>query len=393
MANQWYAKVMGEEIGPMTSEQLKQMAVQNLLSPEDLIRKGESGNWTPANRFNRLFDGVAPALPPVPPPVAPAAPRSPIRTVRIEDVKVFVGDTESPYHVIGPISTKVGAMTALSKRPTIEEINFHLIEIAVAKGANAIINVEYKRGISMSSWKTLWATGTAVVLAADDRPCPTCAEMVKVLAMKCRFCGGDLPEIPRAAQPELMRPKSASPRTRSFLWAAIQYIFGCMLILLGGLEVAAGHGFGGFFMTALVGLVVTPYTWDHMYKWSGVNPEFARGSRWIALFVILFLGGIMTSATSNTRSSQATSYSSSQSDSIPKDDGWTNSSIDTRGMSEMQRIELFHKFIYIEDRNSGDKAAQRPYKQQLYDEYGIDEKFEIKLLGEAIDSKWLLPPE
>jgi len=56
MANQWYAKVMGEEIGPMTGGQLKQLAAKKHLSPEDLIRKGESGNWTSADRVKGLFD-------------------------------------------------------------------------------------------------------------------------------------------------------------------------------------------------------------------------------------------------------------------------------------------------------------------------------------------------
>jgi len=47
---------MGKEIGPMMSEQLKQMAVQKLLSPDDVIRKGASGKWTPASRVKGLFD-------------------------------------------------------------------------------------------------------------------------------------------------------------------------------------------------------------------------------------------------------------------------------------------------------------------------------------------------
>jgi len=56
MSKEWYAKVMGKKVGPMTGGQLKQLAVQQRLTPEDLIRKGESGSWTPANRVKGLFD-------------------------------------------------------------------------------------------------------------------------------------------------------------------------------------------------------------------------------------------------------------------------------------------------------------------------------------------------
>jgi hypothetical protein len=47
----------------------------------------------------------------------------------------------------------IGAATLFSKTPTIEDANFKLKEIALSKGANAVINVEYERGISATSWK------------------------------------------------------------------------------------------------------------------------------------------------------------------------------------------------------------------------------------------------
>ena len=49
--------------------------------------------------------------------------------------------------------------------------------------ANAVIGVKYNRGISMTSWKAVTATGTAVFLESDERTCPFCAEPIKRAAV------------------------------------------------------------------------------------------------------------------------------------------------------------------------------------------------------------------
>jgi len=33
--------------------------------------------------------------------------------------------------------------------------------------------------------------------AGELRKCPTCAELVRIEASKCRFCGSDLPPVPK----------------------------------------------------------------------------------------------------------------------------------------------------------------------------------------------------
>lgn len=55
MPNQWYCKIMGEEIGPISDQQLRQMAQQKRLAVDDQIRKGLTGNWVPAERVKGLF--------------------------------------------------------------------------------------------------------------------------------------------------------------------------------------------------------------------------------------------------------------------------------------------------------------------------------------------------
>ena len=112
--------------------------------------------------------------------------------MNIEDIEIHAGDLDRPYKVLGPIQARRTAATALSKTPTMEDVNSKLREVALKMGANAIINVEYSRGISLTSWKAMTANGTAVVAESDEKACPQCAETVKRAAVKCRHCGADL---------------------------------------------------------------------------------------------------------------------------------------------------------------------------------------------------------
>jgi hypothetical protein len=111
---------------------------------------------------------------------------------KVEDLELFAGDLDRPYTVIGPVTGRVGAATAFSKSPTIEDASFKLQEAALKLGANAVINVTYDRGVSATSWKALTAKGTAVIAESTEIKCPYCAELVKREAIKCKHCGSDL---------------------------------------------------------------------------------------------------------------------------------------------------------------------------------------------------------
>ena len=87
-----------------------------------------------------------------------------------EEIEIHMDEGDRPFEELGPVKVRVTAKTAFSKQKTIEEVDEKLRETAAAMGANGVVGVAYKRGISMSSWKALTATGRAVrfVEAGED---------------------------------------------------------------------------------------------------------------------------------------------------------------------------------------------------------------------------------
>ena len=63
----------GEQVGPVTTAQLKELAANGGLDPEDLVWQEGLPDWKPARKFAGLFPApaaAAPPPPPMPPPVA-----------------------------------------------------------------------------------------------------------------------------------------------------------------------------------------------------------------------------------------------------------------------------------------------------------------------------------
>ena len=75
--------------------------------------------------------------------------------MRSEEIDIHESDVDRPYRELGPVKVRVGARSAFSKSKTIEDVNVKLRKQALKMGANAVINVRYGRGVSMTSWKAL----------------------------------------------------------------------------------------------------------------------------------------------------------------------------------------------------------------------------------------------
>ena len=55
MATEWYCKIMGDEWGPMSSQELMAVAQRGRLTRNDTVRRGADGTWVRAEVVKGLF--------------------------------------------------------------------------------------------------------------------------------------------------------------------------------------------------------------------------------------------------------------------------------------------------------------------------------------------------
>lgn len=112
--------------------------------------------------------------------------------MKVDEIEIHDGEPDREYESLQVVHARVGAATIFNKSPTLEDVNNKLREEALKLGANGVIRVRYKRGMSPVSWKAVRAWGLAVRLDSDEKTCPVCAETIKRAAVRCRFCGADV---------------------------------------------------------------------------------------------------------------------------------------------------------------------------------------------------------
>jgi hypothetical protein len=66
MASEWFYQVMGEQVGPISSAELRKLAQQGTVSRDTLVKNAPDGIWVPAVRVNGLFAVFSKTLLPMP---------------------------------------------------------------------------------------------------------------------------------------------------------------------------------------------------------------------------------------------------------------------------------------------------------------------------------------
>src|SRR5262245_45091882 len=71
MVAEWFYQDLGQVVGPVTSDHLRQSAREGRVGPETLVRRGPSGKWVAARKVKGLCEGAPTGPPPLPPPPLP----------------------------------------------------------------------------------------------------------------------------------------------------------------------------------------------------------------------------------------------------------------------------------------------------------------------------------
>ena len=162
--------------------------------------------------------------------------------MQVDAIEIHTGQPLFEYEPLRRLEARVEATTLYTPAPTIETANAKLREMATQLGADAVVDVAYSSGMSLTSWKSMTATGLAVRKIATDYACPNCAETIKRAAKECRFCHTALTPPPtpsrsqdagqRTAASVMAEPLKSNDNTSSVIMIALVSIF-ALLTLIG----------------------------------------------------------------------------------------------------------------------------------------------------------------
>ncbi len=98
MAEQWYYSKNNQQQGPVSPEQLKQLAASGQLQPSDLVWKEGMGQWVEARKLKGLFptETTPPMPPPVPTVAKSASPPIPVTAPAIPSAPSVTTPSNSP---------------------------------------------------------------------------------------------------------------------------------------------------------------------------------------------------------------------------------------------------------------------------------------------------------
>lgn len=119
MATQWYLNKAGEQFGPFTSQQIKELASNGKLSPTDKVRRQDMKGWTEASKVSGLFPTeplTASLIPPsVPVPVEAKPGRRNVTRIALGLASALV------VMIVGAILSGVGGRDSTGDRHASDE--------------------------------------------------------------------------------------------------------------------------------------------------------------------------------------------------------------------------------------------------------------------------------
>jgi len=112
MSTVWYCKIGGQELGPMTDQQLRAMAAAGQIARHELVRQGPAGQWMPAGRLQGLFQQATPVQNPPAAPVQQPGYQTPVQNQPAAPIQQPGYQTPVQGHPAAPIQ-QPGIPTAI----------------------------------------------------------------------------------------------------------------------------------------------------------------------------------------------------------------------------------------------------------------------------------------